>query len=628
MLYKSSFSLELEKGYQRTEILKFEKALDLIRPQLIAKKRLAGDNFYEHNLRVGAILMENKAEPDVVIAGLLHGTLDLITEDEVKKDFGENVFNLVKGVKELQDVKINNEMLDAEALRKILITTINDVRIIFVKLANKLDNLNSVHIFPPQEQEKMAQEVLEVYAPLAYRLGMEKLRMRLEDSAFKVINPEKYLEIVSLLEKSREYRENEVELLIEEIKEMSKGKLKLMSIKGRPKHVYSIYRKMESKEKEFDNVYDLLGLRVIVPEEKDCYALLGMLHEAYEPVEGRLKDYIANPKPNFYRSLHTGIKLKNERVFEVQIRTPEMDEFAEEGLAAHWRYKKMNSDEAFERKIAWLRSVFEMKTKEDFLDTVKVDLFGDKIYCYTPKGDVKELPKGATVLDFAYTVHEELGNKCVGGRVNGKFVPLKNEIKQGDVVEVMTHKLQKPRRGWMKIATSIKARQKIKRALKEQNILPALYMSWWKPRLKEGESLLVESPDHKNAECILAKCCNALPGEEIKGIPTKKKIISIHKADCKQISNEAKRWVKVGWKNSFSQQIQFYIEAAERRGMLAELLHTIASAGFEVKEAKGKFVNNISQQCSFKVVPRDLEHLKDMVQRVQKVRGVRKVWFE
>jgi len=340
-----------------------------------------------------------------------------------------------------------------------------DVRVILVKLANKLDNMRSVHVFQTTEQKRLAQEVLEVYAPLAYRLGVEKIRVRLEDIAFRIINPRKHKEIVKFLEESREDRERNIEQAIESIREVSKGKVIILRIKGRSKHIYSIYKKITKRKVKLNEQYDLLGIRIIVPEIKDCYNILGLLHETFQPIEGKLKDYVSNPKPNFYRSIHTAVKLPNEKIAEIQIRTPEMDEFAEEGLAAHWRYKGVKSDQLFEKKIAWLRGVLDLQKSvenKDFLETVKVDLFGDKIYCYTPKGDVKEMPKNSTLLDFAYLVHEEIGNHAIGGRVNGKFVPIKHELKSGDVVGVLTNKKQRPRRGWIKIVTSAKARQKIR----------------------------------------------------------------------------------------------------------------------------------------------------------------------
>jgi len=323
--------------------------------------------------------------------------------------------------------------------------------------------------------------------------------------------------------------------------------------------------------------------------------------------------------------------LPNNKIAEIQIRTPEMDEVAEEGIAAHWRYKGITSQQSFEKKIAWLKGILDLKKEgknKEFLETAKVDVFGDTIYCYTPKGDLKELPKGATILDFAYLIHEEVGNRTVAGRVNGKFVPLKHELVRGDVVEIVTNKNQRPRRSWIKIVKSGRARQKIRKSLKVHEKLPALHYRIFKPLLKEEAGLLVESEEFSKALCILAKCCLPLPGDKIVGILTKRRIISVHKDDCRLALKEEKRWVPVNWKNTFNKKIKFLVEAEERSGLLADLLHTIANAGFEVKEAKAKLIDLEHAQCSFLVIPRDLAHLKELVGRVRKVKSVKRVYFE
>ena len=378
--------------------------------------------------------------------------------------------------------------------------------------------------------------------------------------------------------------------------------------------------------------YDLLGIRAIVSTEKDCYSLLGLLHENFEPLEGRLKDYIANPKPNFYRSIHTGVKTENGKILEVQIRTSEMDEFAEEGIAAHWRYKKLDSSESFEKKIAWLRGILDLQKDEstkEFLETAKVEVFGDSIFCYTPKGDVKELPKGATILDFAFMVHEDVGNHAVGGRVNGKFVPLRHTLEKGDVVEVVTNKSQHPHLSWLKIVRSGRTRQKIRKFLQDFKHLPSFHYRALKPLGEESEqSVLTESTEHPHAVCVLAKCCTPLPEDNIVGFITKRRVISVHNIECRQAEKERERWVKVNWKASFGQKIKFLVNATERSGILADLLHTIAYAGFEVKEAKAKLLDLGNVQCSFLVIPRGLEELKELVRKVKKVKGVRKIYFE
>jgi len=622
-----SFTQSCEKnGYNPEE---FSVALTIAKKHLKDKERVAGDSYFNHNLRVANILIENNSEPQVIKTSLLHGLLKVLKPEELKEKFSEGIFKLLAGLEELNQIKIKNKQSDAEVLRKIILTTLNDSRVILLKLAFKLDNMQSIQYLSEKEQKRIAQDVIDIYGPLAYRLGIEKIRIKLEDLAFSVLNPRKFKEINNFLEESREQREKNIEEAITVIKDVIGVNVKIDNIKGRPKQIYSIYKKFRDRNIKLDQQHDLLGIRVIVPEIKDCYTLLGLLHENFEPLEDRLKDYIANPKPNFYRSLHTGIKLPSGKIAEIQIRTAEMHQFAEEGLAAHWRYKKFKSDEYFEKKISWLKSVMDMqRDNREQLERLKVDLFGDKIYCYTPKGDVKELPQGASILDFAFLVHEEIGSKCVGARVNGKFVPIKHRLNSGDVIEILTNKNQRPRRSWIKLVTSSRARQKIRKSLKVHESLPALYYKAWTPLLKDEQGILVQSEDFPKAVCVLAKCCNSLPGEEIIGILTKRKMISVHKEDCRVAEKEQNRWIPVQWKGAFNQKIKFFVNAEERSGLLADLLHTIANAGFEVKEAKAKLLDRRNAECSFKVIPKDLDHLQELVLRVNKVKGIRKIYFE
>ncbi len=630
MAEKSFFDICKRQGYDPPLFPKFKSALFFAKKYLSNKKRLFGDTFFDHNVRVASILAESKSSPEIVLAGILHGLLQYCPENEIKEEFGEDILQLIQGVEEIKKVKSKNIKLEADALRTVLLTTLRDVRVIFIKLANKLDNLRCVGVLPKDEQKKIAEEVLEVYAPLAYSLGFEKIKNSLEDLSLQILKPQKYQEIVNFLEDSREERELLVAESIALLKEIAAGKVFILKIKGRPKHIYSIYKKMVQRKVPLNEQYDLLGMRVVVPEIKDCYSLLGLLHEKFEPVAGRLKDYIANPKPNFYRSIHTCIKLPGGKEIEVQIRTPEMDEFAEEGLAAHWRYKQLKADQ-LQKKVSWLKEILELKKEsgnKEFLEMAKVDVFGDKIYCYTPNGDVKELPQGATLLDFAYLIHEEVGNHAVGGSVNGKFVPLKHQLVLGDVVEIITNKSQRPRREWIKIVKSGKVRQKIRRILKEHELLPAFHFKKFKPLIKEEQGILVEAPEFPAAVCVLAKCCNALPGDSIVGIATKRRVISVHYCGCRAALKEEQRWIFVKWKELFNQKIKFYVLANERSGLLADLLNTVAAARFEVKEAKAKLIGAGNVECSFLVIPRDLEHLVSLVIKIKKVKGVKKIYFE
>ena len=629
-MHETEFLEFCTKGrYDVSALSLFERGVVFAKKHLFGKKRLAGDSYFDHNVRVAYLLAESNAAPEIIAAGLLHGVLKECPSSVVEREFGREITQLVLEQNNIPELKFKNRELEAEALRKLILTTLHDVRVVIVKLANKVDNLRTIEVLPSEEQKRIAFETLEIYAPLAYRLGVENIRSQLEDLAFKIVNPRKYEEIMNYLEVSREDRKKDVDNVIAEITSVLRGKVDVVKIKGRPKTIYSIYRKITERGFKLNEMHDLTGIRIIAPEVKDCYIVLGLLHETYEPLEGKLKDYIAHPKPNFYRSLHTAVRMKEGMVVEVQIRTPEMDEFAEEGIAAHWRYKGLKSDNFFEKKIAWLRNVLDLqKDNLEFLETAKIDVFGDKIYCYTPKGEMKELPLGATILDFAYVVHEEIGNTAVGGRVNGTFVPLKHQLQRGDVVEIVTNKSQRPRRSWVKFVRSARARQKIRKYLNEHEKLAPSHFRLVKPNVIEDVGVLVESHSFPQAVCALAQCCHALPGEKIVGLATKRRVISVHREDCRAAQKEAERWVLVQWKDSFGQKIQFYVEGQERSGVLAEVLHTIATAGFSVKEAKAKMVDVGRVQCSFMVIPRDLEQLVELVQRVKKVRGIQKVYFE
>jgi GTP diphosphokinase / guanosine-3',5'-bis(diphosphate) 3'-diphosphatase len=624
------FELCKEKEYSEKDIKLFEKALFFMEDMFSEEPRLSGGTVAYHNLMVGKILAELSSSSEVVAAGLLHGLGKY--KKEIHQEFGKDILELINGVAQIREIKNKNKTLQAEAIKKILVTTMTDTRVITIKLANELENFRNIENLPKEKQQRLAEEALEIYAPLAYRLGSEKLRTQLENYSFKILNPRKYAEIENFLKASSHERERHVAEAIDLIKEAFSDKVHILKIKGRPKHIYSIYKKLAFRKVSLHEQADLFGIRIAVEDEKDCYTALAILHEKFHPIEGRLKDYIAAPKENGYRSIHTGLLLPNKREIEVQIRTVEMDEYAEEGIAAHWKYKGHKGDEKFEKRVGWLKAVLNLQKTEgnkEFLEATRVDVFGDRIYCYTPKGDAKELPVGASVLDFAFNVHEHVGWTAIGGKVNGKFVALKYELHKGDVVEILTNKKQRPHRTWLKFVKTANARHKIRKALKEHEDLPAIHYKIPKAVLKETDkAYLAESKDFANAACVLAKCCNPIPGDDITGIPTKKRVISVHLDNCKYALKDEDRWTKVYWKESFGQNIRFLINAQERSGLLADILNTIVTAGFEVKEAKAKLLGPQDMECSFLVVPRRLEELVEMIRRVKKLKGVRRITFE
>lgn len=621
-----------DPNYSKKDCGLFKIAIDFAQKVLAHKKRIAGDTLFDHNLRVGKYLQSIKASPEVVAAGLVHATLRFVPERQLSEafgDFGKEMLHLQKGVEEVNEIKNKNLKLTAEALRKLLLATVKDVRIILVKLADKVDNLADVNVLPRDEQIRICQETLDIYSPLAYRLGVEKFKVLLEDRAFKILHLKDYNRVSSVLEQSKLDRDKLILELIGEIKSNIKS-VKITSIKGRSKHLYSIYKKEVIRGVPLDEQYDHQAIRIIVDSERDCYEVLGFLHEKYEPISGRLKDYISNQKPNGYQSIHTGILFKGRRV-EVQIRTTKMDEFAEEGLAAHWRYKGVKGEDLFERRMGLFKGLLDLhkdSTAREFLENVNVDLFTDEIYVYTPKGDVKYFPQGAGVLDFAYAIHEQVGSKAIGARVNGHFVPLRTKLNSGDVVEIITAKNQVPGRAWLKWVKSPRAKNKIRKALKLHKGLPAMRYSTFKSATQTEFSTLVYSQQYENAVCVLAKCCKPIPPMKIVGVITKKRMISVHDENCKQALKLEDRWEEVFWKEQYNKPLQFFVEANERSGLLADLLHTIANARFEVKEAKAKLMGSGRSECGFVVVPQTLERVVELIDRVKKVKGIKKLYFE
>ncbi|MFH1918165.1 MAG: HD domain-containing protein [Nanoarchaeota archaeon] len=615
--------------YSQKEIDLFKKAIEFSKKYFGSKERLSGEFVVKHNIEVGMILAKSKLFPEVVVAGILYGIDEEVLPTEIQKEFGKEILDLVDGQSQLKVIKSKNKSVEADTLRKILLVTLKDVRIIFVKLADKLGNLGTIDVLPAKEQKRIAEEVLEVYAPLANRFGLEYMRRRLEEEAFKIINPRRYKEITGFLKDSEEKRREFIENFVEEVKNLLKGKTNILKIKGREKHIYSIYKKLHRTS--LHEQMDHFAMRITATSVKDCYDVLGILHENYKNIEGTLKDYIASPKPNGYQSLHTVLKTSDGKYVEVQVRTQEMDEIAEEGVAAHWSYKKMKSDEGFEKKTAWLRSVLDLQTSEkdkEFLKTIKLNVFGDKIYCYTPQGKAIDLPKGSTVLDFAYHIHQEIGNRAVGGRINGVFSPLKKELSSGDVLEILTNKHQRPRREWVKFVVSARAKSIIRKEVKKYDKIPVSTMCSLKKSEKEKFDDLAYSPEFPNHNLSLAKCCLPIPKKEIVGVVKSHKKISVHVKDCRMIKEASDRVVPVFWKETFNRPIKIIVEASDRSGILADILNTISRGGFVVKEANAKLKGNHVSECSFVIVPQKLEHVVNLIKMIEKVRGVLKIWFE
>lgn len=439
--------------------------------------RESGEPYFDHPVAVAFILADMNLDANTMAAGLLHDVIEDTGKsyEEISGAFGHEIATLVDGVTKLSrmDFKSREEQ-QAESLRKMFVAMAKDIRVILIKLADRLHNMRTLDYSPPEKQKRVAGETLEIYAPLAHRLGMWRMKWELEDLSLRYLDSMAYYELVERVATKRQEREGYIEEARETL-EAALGEIGVSAeIQGRPKHFYSIYQKMEKQGKDFGEIWDLMGLRVIVGTLRECYAVLGAVHSIWKPIPGRFKDYVAMPKSNMYQSLHTTVIGPRGEPLEIQIRTWEMHRTAEYGIAAHWRYKEGGGGGGdFEEKITWLRQILEWQKETrngtEFVETLKVDLFSDEVYVFTPRGDVKTLPAGSTPVDFAYSIHTDVGHSCSGARVNGRMVPLSTKLSTGDIVEIVTSKSQTgPSRDWLAIAKTSKAKGKIRQWLKEQ----------------------------------------------------------------------------------------------------------------------------------------------------------------
>ena len=490
VLYKELINSVL-KYHPSTDISMIEKAYKVASEAHEGQKRKSGEPYIIHPLCVAIILADLELDKETIVAGLLHDAVEdtWMTYEEVEKEFGSEVALLVDGVTKLGQLSYSADKVEvqAENLRKMFLAMAKDIRVILIKLADRLHNMRTLQYMRPEKQQEKARETMDIFAPIAMRLGISKIKVELDDLSLKYLKPDVYYDLVHKVALRKSEREQFVGAIVKEVKKhMDDANIKAQ-VDGRVKHFFSIYKKMVNQDKTIDQIYDLFAVRILVDTVKDCYAALGVIHEMYKPIPGRFKDYIAMPKPNMYQSLHTTLIGPNGQPFEIQIRTYEMHRTAEYGIAAHWKYKESSDGKApvgksEEEKLNWLRQILEwqrdMSDNKEFMSLLKndLDLFADSVYCFTPQGDVKTLPSGSTPVDFAYSVHSAVGNKMVGARVNGKLVPIEYEIKNGDRIEIITSQnSQGPSRDWLKLVKSTQAKNKInqwfKKELKEDNIL-------------------------------------------------------------------------------------------------------------------------------------------------------------
>ena len=481
----------IRKYHPSTDVSLIEKAYKLAVEAHGDQRRKSGEPYIIHPLWVAIILADLEMDKETIAAGMLHDVVEdtKFTEEDIRKEFGAEVALLVDGVTKLGRLSYSSDKLEvqAENLRKMFLAMAKDIRVIIIKLADRLHNMRTLQFMTPAKQKEKAKETMDIYAPIAQRLGISKIKTELDDLALKYSQPEVFYDLVNQINARKTEREEFVEQIVDEVSTHMKNAGIRAEVNGRVKHFFSIYKKMVNQDKTVDQIYDLFAVRIIVESVKDCYAALGVIHEMYTPIPGRFKDYIAMPKPNMYQSLHTTLMSSVGQPFEIQIRTEEMHKTAEYGIAAHWKYKEPNDGKKSveaqeEEKLSWLRQILEwqrdMSDNREFLNLIKgdLDLFAEDVYCFTPQGDVKNLPNGSTPIDFAYAIHSAVGNKMVGARVNGKLVNIDYKIQNGDRIEILTSQNSKgPSRDWLNIVKSTQAKNKInqwfKKEFKESNII-------------------------------------------------------------------------------------------------------------------------------------------------------------
>ena len=466
-----------------SDLAMIEKAYNVSTKAHEGQERVSGDPYIVHPVEVGCILAELEMDDSAIAAGILHDTLEdtTFTYEQIKKQFSTEIAELVEGVTKLTKIPYTSKQeIQAENFRKMFLAMAKDIRVIIIKLGDRLHNMRTLKFMAKDKQLQKARETMEIYAPLAHRLGIHKIKWELEDLSFRYIDEKAYYDLVEKIAKKRKEREEYINNVIEDVKKKTAEVGINTSIKGRAKHLYSIYKKMNTQNKTIEQIYDLFAIRLIVDSVKDCYALLGLMHEMFKPMPGRFKDYISMPKPNMYQSLHSTVIGPEGIPFEIQIRTWEMHRVAEVGIAAHWQYKEGGyGEKSYAEKLSWLRQMIEWqkdaRDPDEFMENLKIDLFTDEVFVFTPKGDVKNLRAGSNPIDFAYSIHSAIGNRMIGAKVNGRIVTLDYELKNGDIIEIITSGASNgPSRDWLKIAKTSQARSKInqwfKKEKREENV--------------------------------------------------------------------------------------------------------------------------------------------------------------
>lgn len=705
---------KVEQYNQSADVKIIEKAFRAAASAHDGQMRKSGEPYFIHPISVSKLIAELKLDVPSICAGLLHDCVEdtTMTVDDLRRDFNDEIAFLVDGVTKLGKFPwTTREERQAENFRKMLVAMAKDIRVILIKLADRTDNMRTLEHMSMDGQDRIAKETMDIYAPLANRLGIYWLRAELEDLSFRYLYPNEYKTLEDDLDATKEDRE----AYVDEVENLLRGIMKENDINsevsGRSKNMWGIYNKMRHSKRTLDQIYDVVAFRVFTDSIRDCYAALGVVHERFTPIPGRFKDFIAMPKPNQYQSLHTSLIGPRGERMEVQIRTYEMHRICEEGIAAHWVYKEgrgsLSTDDQL--KFAWLRQLVEfqrdLKDPTEFIDAVKIDLFADEVYVFTPNGDVKAFPAGATPVDFAYSVHTEVGNHCSGARVNGQMVPLRHKLRNGDTVEIITNQNQRPNKDWLKTCATARARSKIRHFIRSEQrnrgrtlgkellerafrqsghsynkaskqgdlkqaaidlrcgnkeddllmqvgfgkivpeqVLRTLFPDEMSEPTKEEQQegtfqrfSRIFSKNRKRAQSEIrvqgeddvlvrfAHCCNPLPGDAIIGFITRGRGVTTHKIDCpKSLDLDPARRIEVSWNSDVQVEhpVSINVHSSDRQGLLAEVSKIFSEHSVNISQANCKVMDNGRAINTFHFQINHLNHLKEVMRAIQKIKGV------
>lgn len=647
---------QLQSNFPKADVALVEKAFAYAQKAHEGQFRLSGEPYIEHPLEVACILADLGLDPVTCAAALLHDILEDThhTREELAAAFGHEIAALVEAVTKISTMTPKSDSVEgwavkqAQNIRKMLVATARDIRVILIKLADRLHNMRTLSALPWEKRLRISRETLEIYAPLAHRLGISRWKWELEDHAFHYLHPLEYEAIAKQVAMKRRDREAYLADTIAFLQKKLNEKHIAARVTGRPKHLYSIYQKMQQQGKTFEEVTDVLGVRIITQGKDDCYAALGVVHSLWTPVPGRFKDYIAMPKLNMYRALHTTIMRENGRPMEVQIRSEEMDREANEGIAAHWIYKEgeQGRDPRLDEQLAWLRKTYDwLKDAQgmEMLESMKRDFRVGHIYVFTPKGEVKELPEGATPVDFAYMIHSEVGHHCIGARINGKMVSLRHHLQTGDVVEIITAKNQTPHSDWLEFVVSGRARTRIRQRLRELGKLepvsveskPDALLPETRPpapplRVVTPQRTIVRKVDEATRAKLIriqglrdmavhfARCCEPMPGHPVVGYVTRFTGITVHRADCKMFLmnvRDKSRVVDAFWEGEGVFETSVRAITTGRPNMLADITHALRGVHVEILKAHYGINADGKYQLDFAFEA----HNQDLVERVLRV---------